>query len=185
MRRALVFLLTICLFALWGAGSAAQELVVFTNDTAMVIKGHSEKGGYVFLTLAEGQIAVPKARVKEITKFELLNRGQRGDEPAPGLKVRPDMGKVHVEVKDGRRDGLRSPMGKRPGLARPAAAGQDKGEDAEEDDADNDAGSDEGDDEAGDDDVEAPPEPEPQPAAPERPPQVAKPAVSTPVLQRR
>lgn len=185
MKKALWLSFVAVLLSLWAAGSAAQELVVFTNDTAMVVRSHSEKGGYVFLILAEGQIAVPKSRVKEITKFEQLNQGQRGGETAPGLKLRPDVGKTRVEVKDGRRDGFRSPMGKPPGIPRPAQAAQDKGQDEEEADENDDEAEDEGDNDSGDDEVEAPPEPEPQPAVPERPPQVVRPSPATPVLKRR
>ena len=66
----------------------AQDVVVFTDQRSLVVSGHREEGGWVFLRLESGEFAVPKALIAEIR-----NEGTQAGEsakaaaqiPAPAL----------------------------------------------------------------------------------------------------
>ena len=135
MKKILVFLALSFLFAAWSGAALSQELVVFTNDTAMSVKSHSEKNGYIFLYLQEGQIAVPRERVKEIIKSKASRSGgSEGSAPSqasPGPAVQEP-----VKTGDGRPPGLRAPDSE-----------DDDDEDYEDDDEDDDDSDDDEDDE--------------------------------------
>lgn len=65
IKKLLFFFL---LFSIFTFSSFCQEVVVFKDDRSMTVKSHSEKDGFVFLKLPEGEIAVPKKQIKEIRK---------------------------------------------------------------------------------------------------------------------
>jgi|GEM_PF-4762759 len=44
----------------------AQDVVVFTDQRSLVVSGHREEGGWVFLRLESGEFAVPKTLIAEI-----------------------------------------------------------------------------------------------------------------------
>ena len=46
--------------------SFAQVVVVFTDQRSLVVSSHREEGGWVFLRLDSGEVAVPKALIAEI-----------------------------------------------------------------------------------------------------------------------
>ena len=179
MKRVLFFLAVSIFLASWSGAACSQELVVFTNDTAMSIKSHSEKGGYIYLTLQEGQIAVPKERVKEIRKSN-ASRGTASEaQPSPRPRQEPA---VQASVNTDAKGGFRKPMGRPSGLRTPVA---DDDDDDEDDEAEGD------DDDDGDDAEEENPAPrrmkDPsgmQPARPMAPDRSVKPVGNSPMIRK-
>ena len=187
MRKALFFFFLILVSFLTVSAAVAQELVVFTNDTAMTVKGHSEKDGWIFIKLNEGEFAVPKARIKMITKLDgSAISSQNGGSSAPKLSLVQDQGREQKQDLLPRReaairDGMRAPMSRLQNLRKGPASKQS------EDDAGSSEveGDDEGDDEGTDDDEASPETPQPPVPVPQMPMQVNRPGSPSPVLQRR
>ena len=62
----------------------SQEIVIFQDDRALVVSGHSEKNGFVYLRISEGEFAVPKSRIKEIKKENVSLTTVSIQQTAPG-----------------------------------------------------------------------------------------------------
>jgi len=186
MRKALFFFFLIAVSFLAVSAAGAQELVVFNNDTAMTAKGHSEKDGWVFIKLNEGEFAVPKAQIKKITKLDgSAISSPKAESSAPKISLGQDSaGEQKRELLPRRetavRDGMRAPMSRMQNLHKGPKQSEDNAGSSEGED------DDEGGDEGADDDEDGPPEP-PQPPAPvpQMPMQVNRPGTPSPVLQRR
>ncbi len=183
MKKTLFFLAVSILAAAWSSRTLSQELIVFIDDTAMSVKSHSEKGGYIYLTLQEGQIAIPKDRVREIRKL----KSSRNDAPSQYIPPVPrnESGQESADkpAKDTGRDGFRKPMGRPPGIRKPAS-GEDEEEGEDEDDDSGDASGADEDDEGEEKESAAPAQQEPsqpRPGRPLVPEKFVKPVATSPV----
>lgn len=187
MKKTLFFLIVSIVAAVWSSRTFSQELVVFIDDTAMSVKSHTEKGGYIYLTLQEGQIAIPKNRVREIRKL----KSSRNDTPSQYTQPVPrnESGQESTDnpAKDTGRDGFRKPMGRPPGIRKPAS-GEDKEEGDDEDDGSGNASAADEDDEGEEKESAAPAQQEPsepRPGRPLVPEKFVKPIASSPVGRKR
>jgi hypothetical protein len=85
MNKTLFFSISFFLLFLSAAPVCSQELVVFSNDTALTVRSHKEKDGFIYLTLPEGEFAVPKNRVKEIRKTGAILAFSAGADPVKNI----------------------------------------------------------------------------------------------------
>ena len=185
MKRVLLFLAVSLLLASLSGAAFSQELVIFTNDTAMSVKSHSEKGGYIYLTLQEGQIAVPRERVKEIKRSN-APKGASSAQYTPAVSnPEPAREEDGGRANGASREGFRKPMGRPHGLRAPSS-GDDEDEMDDEDDESGDPSADDDEDDEEEAPSASPKEPvEPRPARPMVPEKFGKPVASNPAGRKR
>lgn len=68
MKRILFFYVVFLFFSFLVLPALSQEIIIFSDDRSLAVRGHSEKNGFIYLKMSEGEFAVPKSRVKEIRK---------------------------------------------------------------------------------------------------------------------
>ena len=146
MKKNLFFFITLFSLTFGFPPFYSQEIVIFQDDRALVVKSHSEKDGFVYLKVNEGEFAVPKRQVKEIRKTDTNLAEVSIPQNAPGFtRENPS------DEKQTAKTGVRVPMKRPQGMSHPVRVGaaNDKSDEDDEDTADSDQDTaDEEDDEA-------------------------------------
>jgi hypothetical protein len=148
MKKILAFTVFFFLMLLWFFPAYSQELVVFKNDTALLVRKHVEKGGFIYLSLSEGEMAVPKDRVKEIKKTDgsvAMPLPEGSEKPEASGKAAAPRGSADRANKKGFRSplGLKEPKPRLPNAGgKPDSSGGDESDDDSADDGTDDEGGD-------------------------------------------
>ncbi len=77
MKRAILFLTTICIF-IWPATCQSSFLVQLTNGNRFIVSEHWERGNLVGFYSHGGKIEIPKERIRKIIRYE-ANTGTDSD----------------------------------------------------------------------------------------------------------
>lgn len=114
-----------------GVVASCQEVVIFVDYRSMIIQSHRVEGGWTYLKVGSGDLAVPSASILGIVLEKTQNAPVQASSPAPKAPLAPS-GSPAVTVGSPWRS-------ESPGLVRPPEL--PPAEDAKEDDEDDSGGS--------------------------------------------